>query len=49
MILAGGALALRSERLLEIPIVLVGLAWMLLGYSVLVVKGATGQASARVR
>jgi hypothetical protein len=41
LILAGGGLALISERLLEIPIALVGLAWMLLGYSVLVVKGAT--------
>ena len=49
LILAGGALAMISERLLEIPIVLVGLAWMLLGYSVLVVKGATVQAPVRVR
>ncbi len=49
LILAGGGLALMNERLLEIPIVLVGLAWMLLGYSVLVVKGATAQAPARVR
>ena len=49
LILAGGALALMGERLLEIPIVLVGLAWMLLGYSVLVVKGATIQAPVRVR
>lgn len=49
LILAGGGLALVSERLLEIPIVLVGLAWMLLGYSVLVVKSATVQAPARVR
>jgi hypothetical protein len=49
LILAGGGLALMSERLLEIPIVLVGLAWMLLGYSVLVVKGATVQAPVRVR
>jgi hypothetical protein len=49
LILAGGALALIGERLLEIPIVLVGLAWMLLGYSVLVVKGATVQAPVRVR
>ncbi len=49
LILAGGGLALISERLLEIPIMLVGLAWMLLGYSVLVVKGATIQAPARVR
>jgi hypothetical protein len=49
LILAGGGLALISERLLEIPTVLVGLAWMLLGYSVLVVRGATVQAPARVR
>ncbi len=49
LILAGGGLALINERLLEIPIVLVGLAWMLLGYSVLVVKGATVQAPVRVR
>jgi hypothetical protein len=47
LIVAGGILALINERLLEIPIVLVGLAWMLLGYSVLVVKGV--QPSARVR
>ena len=49
LILAGGALALINERLLEIPIVLVGLAWMLLGYSVLVVNGTTVQAPVRVR
>ena len=49
LILAGGGLALISERLLEIPIVLVGLAWMLMGYSVLVVKGATVQAPVRLR
>jgi hypothetical protein len=48
-LLAGGGLALMNERLLEVPIVLVGLAWMLLGYSVLVVSGATVQAPARVR
>lgn len=49
LILAGGGLALISERMLEIPIVLVGLAWMLLGYSVLAVKGVTVQAPVRVR
>ena len=49
LVLAGGGLALMNERLLEIPIVLVGLAWMLLGYSVLVVEGTTEQAPARVR
>ena len=47
--MAGGGLALMNERLLEIPIVLVGLAWMLLGYSVLVVKETTVQAPARAR
>lgn len=49
LILAGGGLALIGERLLEVPIVLVGVAWMLLGYSVLVVRGATVQAPVRVR
>jgi hypothetical protein len=49
LILVGGGLALISERLLEIPVVLVGLAWMLLGYSVLAVKEATVQAPVRVR
>jgi hypothetical protein len=49
LVLDGGGLALISERLLEIPLVLVGLAWMLLGYSVLVVKGATVEAPVRVR
>jgi hypothetical protein len=50
LILAGGGLlATINERLLEIPIVLVGLAWMLLGYSVLVVKSATVERPASVR
>jgi hypothetical protein len=49
LILAGGGLALISERLLEIPLVLVGLAWMLLGYAVLIVKDATAQAPVHVR
>ena len=49
LILAGGGLALMGERLLEIPIVLVGLAWILLGYSVLAVEGTRVQAPARVR
>lgn len=43
------ALAPIGERLSEIPIVLVGLAWMLLGYSELVAKGVMAQAPARVR
>ena len=49
ILVAGGGLALISERLLEIPLVLVGIAWMLLGYSVLVVKDATVEAPVRVR
>jgi hypothetical protein len=49
LILLGGGLALISERFLEIPIVKVGLAWILLGYSVLAVKGVTVQAPVRVR
>jgi hypothetical protein len=49
ILVAGGGLALISERLLEIPLVLVGFAWILLGYSVLVVKGATVEAPVRVR
>jgi hypothetical protein len=49
LMLVGGGLALISERLLEIPIVLVGLGWMLLGYLVLVVKGATVQAPVHMR
>ena len=49
MILAGGGLAVISERLLEIPIMLVGLSWMLLGYSVLVVRGTAVQAPLRTR
>jgi hypothetical protein len=49
ILVAGGGLALISERLLEIPLVLVGIAWMLLGYSVLVVKGATVEAPVRER
>lgn len=49
LILMGGVLALISERLLEIPIVLVGGAWILLGYWVLVVKIVTVQEPIRVR
>lgn len=40
LILAGGGLALINERLLEVPLVMVGFAWMLLGYSVLFVRNA---------
>src|SRR5215216_5424100 len=46
---AGGGLALISERLLEIPLMLVGIAWMLLGYSILVVQAETVEAPVRVR
>ena len=49
LILAGGGLALINERLLEVPLVLVGFAWMLLGYSVLFVKSAAPRSQARVR
>jgi hypothetical protein len=49
ILVAGGGLALISERLLEIPLVLVGISWMLLGYSILVVKGATVEAPEPMR
>lgn len=49
LILVGGGLALINERLLEVPIVLIGFAWMLLGYSVLAVENATIRPSERVR
>ncbi len=49
LILGGGGLALIDERLLEVPIVLIGFAWILLGYCVLAVENATEQSSARVR
>jgi hypothetical protein len=38
LIFVGGGLALIDERLLEVPILTIGLAWMLLGYSVLVIR-----------
>ncbi len=41
LILVGEVLGLINERLLEIPIVLVGLTWMVLGYMVLVIESAT--------
>lgn len=47
LVLAGGGLALIDERLLEVPIALLGLAWMLLGYAVLTIKNATSRSSAR--
>ncbi len=49
LMLVGGILELVNERLFELPIVLLGFAWVLLGYSVLVVKGATVEAPVRVR
>ncbi|MEJ7815291.1 MAG: hypothetical protein WKF53_08940 [Rubrobacter sp.] len=49
LMLVGGILELVNERLFEFPIVLLGFAWVLLGYSVLVVKGATVEAPVRVR
>ncbi len=49
LILVGGVLELVNERLFELPIVLLGLAWVLLGYAVLVVKSATVQTTAPAR
>ena len=49
VILAGGVLALINERLLEVPLVMVGAAWMLLGYSVLFVRDAALRSPARLR
>ncbi len=46
ILVGGGALAAIDARLLEIPIVLVGLAWMVLGYAVLATKSATIQTTA---
>lgn len=47
ILVVGGGLALINERLLEVPIVLVGLAWMLLGYAVLAVQNVTAQSPAQ--
>jgi hypothetical protein len=43
LLLAGGGLALLNERLLEVPIVIIGLAWVILGYSVLSERNVTSQ------
>jgi hypothetical protein len=47
LILGGGGLAMIHERLLEVPLVLVGNAWMLLGYSVLNVESVAVGSDAR--
>lgn len=49
IVVGGAALAPINERLLEVPLVLVGLAWMLLGYSMLAIKSASARPPARVR
>jgi len=48
LVLAGGGLALLNERLLEVPIVIIGLAWVILGYSVLLERHGTSR-EARLR
>jgi hypothetical protein len=49
LMLVGGILELVSERLFELPIVLLGLAWVLLGYSVWSGRDKAIQQPARVR
>jgi hypothetical protein len=49
LMLVGGVLELVSERLVELPIVLLGLAWVLLGYSVWSGRDKAIQQPARVR
>ena len=49
LMLVGGVLELVSERLFELPIVLLGLAWVLLGYSVWSGRDKAIQQPARVR
>jgi hypothetical protein len=49
LMLVGGVLELVSERLVELPIVLLGLAWVLLGYSVWSGRNKAIQQPARVR
>ena len=49
LMLVGGILELVSERLVELPIVLLGLAWVLLGYSVWSGRDKVIQQPARMR
>jgi hypothetical protein len=49
LMLVGGVLELVSERLVELPIVLLGLAWVLLGYSVWSGRDKAIQQPARMR
>lgn len=49
LILAGGGLALINERLLEVPIVMVGIAWVLLGYLLLFIRTGPLLSQARAR
>ena len=42
MIVVGGVLEALNERLLEIPLVVVGLAWIALGYAICRVPDAQG-------
>ena len=48
LMLVGGTLELVDERLVELPIVLLGVAWVLLGYSVWSEKDKVIQHPARV-
>jgi hypothetical protein len=48
LMVVGGILELVSERLVEVPIVLLGFAWVLLGYSVWSGKDEVTQQPARV-
>lgn len=48
LLIAGGVLALINERLFELPIVLLGLAWVVLGYSIWSGKGEMVRHTVRV-